>query len=910
MVSQSVETRRLQTDTIETSDGDDSDTSCCATCSSAPQQYVRIATWPTAAETLKSYANMYNSLHKDALKILVDTIPSIRDLQDSIELTKTSLAIDSHPRVDGYVVPPMLLGTLSEELASLDFATENYLPIYEHLTTVDGTTAAIPLFAGNQLLLFYKKDLLEANELGDEAPPNTWDELTEFAKKLDGDGSVTGLCLGRMSEHACRQRSSITGMPCHSQSMSYWSMVLASLAQSAGASSGWLFNVKLNGKIVPLLNQTLQPALNIIEEQLQYGGADALESDSLDNLKGFRQGACAMTILGHHPLDLLKDPNVGVALLPGSSMVLDRPAAALRECTYRSCPHGRVNPNKQGEGVNRAPIGALDIAMGTILDASNHKGELKEFFDFVEEHRSLNDEMGGGRQPLTYDELRALTEIDPDLQAYAGLIETTTSDPNVAWPLTIPGSFDLLSELDQQVYNYLVQDNHTADASKDLVRKVDRAWGIRMQQQDSRVHATPLSILYQRSLQGVVTEEKIDLYIGIGFRLVCWAMGGFACLLSIAFAIWVYVNLDQRVVKASQPLFLWLVCAGAFIMASSIFPFGIEDDIVSYRGASISCMSSMWLYALGFVMMVSALYSKIWRINRIFRYAHKIRQIRIEKKHIMVPFGFLFSINFLLLVIWTIVDPYEWIREEANPGFTNGFCNSDHYWAFIAMLVFANLLVACYTLIQAFECRKLSTEYGESNWIGFSLAFIVQVWLIGLPILQLTGTTPDWLFLTKTCIVFFSCVSTLLCVFIPKIQYLRDEATKEDNERQLSGSGRTSMFGAVVKPFQSGFGMIRMGSQYMISRSSQHNTSENMEKRKNRTSGVIGIRIVRASGEYAQDMEKLQKNLKTAESRRRMLQDQLEGLQEQFEQYIISHHPHGAHVGAHMDALANSERTK
>jgi SMC interacting uncharacterized protein involved in chromosome segregation len=71
---------------------------------------------------------------------------------------------------------------------------------------------------------------------------------------------------------------------------------------------------------------------------------------------------------------------------------------------------------------------------------------------------------------------------------------------------------------------------------------------------------------------------------------------------------------------------------------------------------------------------------------------------------------------------------------------------------------------------------------------------------------------------------------------------------------------------------------------------------------------VIGIRIVRASGEYAQDMEKLQSNLKNAESRRRMLQDQLESLQERFEQYIISHHPHGAH--AHMDGLGNSERTK
>lgn len=604
--------------TTETDEDDSDTTSCCAiSCSSStPQQYLRIATWPTAANKLQEYARMYNSLHKHTPKILVDTIPSIQDLQDSIEITKASLAINSHPRLDGYVVPPMLLGTLAEELASLDIATEHYLPIYEHLSVVDGTTAAMPLFSGNQLLLFYKKDLLEANGLSEETPPNTWEELALFAKTLNSD-STAGLCLGRMSEQACRQQASITGMPCHSQSMAYSSMVLASMAQSKGSSSGWLFHVDKSGKIVLLLNQTLEPALEIIEEQLFYGGEDALESDFSDKLKAFRQGACAMTILTDHPLDLLKDPNVGVAMLPGSPTVLNRPPNAMDECTYRSCPHGRVNPNKQGEGVNRAPIGALDIAMGTILEASNHKDELKEFYSFVEAHRSLNYIMGEGRQPLTYSELKNLTAAHPDLQDYADLIESSTSDSNVVWPLTIPASFDLLSELDQQVYNYLVQDNRTADARKDLVRKVDRAWDVRMQQQDSRLHSTPLSILYQRSLQGLVEEERTDLYIGIGFRLVCWALGGIACLLAVVFAIWVYVNLDQRVVKASQPLFLWLVCAGAFIMASSIFPFGIEDDIVSYRGASIACMSSMWQYALGFVMLVSALYSKIWRINRV-----------------------------------------------------------------------------------------------------------------------------------------------------------------------------------------------------------------------------------------------------------------------------------------------------
>jgi len=856
------------------------DQSCCpTTCSTIlqPQQYLRIATWPKVSPILEEYATAYNSLNPEAPKILIDTIPSIRDLQDNIEITKASLAIDASARVDGYVVPPMLLGTLAEELASLEQNSElKYLPIYDHLTTVDGRKAALPLFSGNQLLLFYNKNIL-----GDLPPPNTWTEVANVAKTLH-NGPVSGLCLGRMSEEQCRQKSSQTGLPCHSQSMSYWSMILASLAQSQGPSDGWLFYVNNNGgKIIPLLNATMGPTLDILKEQVLYGAPNALESDATMDLEAFRQGNCAMTILAEHPTDLLKDPNVGYAALPGSSLVLNRPPTVLQECTFRNCPHGQVNSNQQGEGegVNRAPLGAMDIAMGTILESSLHQTEMQDFFNFVQFDRPKSME---GRQPLTYVDLQALVENDVQMQEYADLIESAASDPNAVWPLTIPASFDLMSELDQQVYNYLSGDNHTADASKDLVRKVEKTWGIRIQQQDSRsMHSTPLSILYQRSLQGVAVEQKVNLYIGTGFRIAGWTMGGIACAMAVGFAIWVYIYQDSRVVRASQPLFLWLICAGAFIMASCIFPFGLEDDIVSFEASSIACMSGVWLYGLGFVMLVSALYSKIWRINLIFRYQYKIREIRIEKKHIMVPFGSLFSINFVLLMIWTIVDPYEWIREEVNIGFTNGFCSSDHYRVFVTLLVFINLLVSFYTLIQAFECRKLSTEYDESLWIGASLVCIVQVSLIALPILVITGSTPDWLFLTKVCVVFFTCVCTLLCIFVPKIRFLRKEA----KEQELDGSDRNNTIVCAKKHFQSAFGMIRFGSTNMVT-----GPSEEMQQRSKRSSGVIGIRIVRSSGEHTQDLERLQNNLKNAEGRKRTLQDQMESLQDQFEQYVVSTH--------------------
>lgn len=68
---------------------------------------------------------------------------------------------------------------------------------------------------------------------------------------------------------------------------------------------------------------------------------------------------------------------------------------------------------------------------------------------------------------------------------------------------------------------------------------------------------------------------------------------------------------------ASQPVFLYLICAGTFVMASSVFTLGIEDDIASDELTSVTCMASYWLYSLGFTAVISTLFSKMWMIGQV-----------------------------------------------------------------------------------------------------------------------------------------------------------------------------------------------------------------------------------------------------------------------------------------------------
>merc|ERR1711865_1126214 len=124
--------------------------------------------------------------------------------------------------------------------------------------------------------------------------------------------------------------------------------------------------------------------------------------------------------------------------------------------------------------------------------------------------------------------------------------------------------------------------------------------------------------------------------------------------------IWVVINRNLAVVMASQPPFLILICVGTFIMGTAILPLSIDESIASVKGCSIACMSVLWLIAIGFSVCFAALFSKIWRLNKIVKSARSFRRITIKANDVMMPFILLLALNVIFLIVWTVQDPLVW----------------------------------------------------------------------------------------------------------------------------------------------------------------------------------------------------------------------------------------------------------
>jgi len=110
--------------------------------------------------------------------------------------------------------------------------------------------------------------------------------------------------------------------------------------------------------------------------------------------------------------------------------------------------------------------------------------------------------------------------------------------------------------------------------------------------------------------------------------------------------------------------------------------------------------------------------------------------MQIFEKDVAWPAVALFVLNFTILLIYTLVDPFRYERqsvagEEWN---TYGGCTNGKTGRILFVLnmivILSALLIACY---QAFKARNISDEFSESKSLAFALFSWVQLMLLALP---------------------------------------------------------------------------------------------------------------------------------------------------------------------------------
>jgi hypothetical protein len=148
------------------------------------------------------------------------------------------------------------------------------------------------------------------------------------------------------------------------------------------------------------------------------------------------------------------------------------------------------------------------------------------------------------------------------------------------------------------------------------------------------------------------------------------------------------------------------------------------------------------------------------------------RRLKVSEKDVLLPFAMMFSTNVLLLLLWTVLDPLFWSRITVSETETYGTCNvsKNSAWKSISIVLgLVNGTALILANVEAYKARRITTEYGESKHIAMIMASILQVIIVGLPLMFLVDDNPAASYFIRSSIIFVICISTLTLIFVPKI---------------------------------------------------------------------------------------------------------------------------------------------
>ena len=315
----------------------------------------------------------------------------------------------------------------------------------------------------------------------------------------------------------------------------------------------------------------------------------------------------------------------------------------------------------------------------------------------------------------------------------------------------------------------------------------------------------------------VPTHDK--MFAGSSMKVLSYILAILSVGLGSVFMCWTIYQRNTKVVRHSQPEFLVAVCIGCMISSLSIIPVNMDDQgannnvigftskdlaivtpanvdfdkhvypYVQFDNATtsakstldISCMLSLWMYSLGFVLTFGALFAKIWRVNKIFL-NKKLSKIVIKSRDLVLPIFAVLLVDASILLAWTLYNPLKWYRfvltedQYHNPLTSIGKCDTamrhtdtSSGWLFLTPLALVHVVVLLVGNVLSYRARNIATSFQEGKYIAMAMVSNLQVLGLAIPILLIVADNAAASGFVRSAVIFLNDVGVLSFVFIPKM---------------------------------------------------------------------------------------------------------------------------------------------
>jgi hypothetical protein len=275
------------------------------------------------------------------------------------------------------------------------------------------------------------------------------------------------------------------------------------------------------------------------------------------------------------------------------------------------------------------------------------------------------------------------------------------------------------------------------------------------------------------------------------------------------------MNKLKPIVRAAQRTFLYTIAIGTIISSAAMVPLALQDDETllpknwpsdaRFPEANLDalCMSVPWLYSLGFIITMSSLFLKTWRLHKIMN-NQKIQRIKIQDTKLFAIIFILLIIDGSILLAWTFTSPLVWVRSrwiesKSEDGTvilsSTGSCGydptlpteEDYTNIYIILIAAIHFILLCWGCVMLYQTRLLKSAFNEAKYVTVAMVSSWQLLVVGgllIVIMKDLSTR----FIVICGVVFFNDLSVLFCIFGPKIYALQFGGDMGDDENKSTRS--------------------------------------------------------------------------------------------------------------------------
>jgi phosphate transport system substrate-binding protein len=269
--------------------------------------------------------------------------------------------------------------------------------------------------------------------------------------------------------------------------------------------------------------------------------------------------------------------------------------------------------------------------------------------------------------------------------------------------------------------------------------------------------------------QELLAVELLPQHQGAGFDTVFGlSMAAFGIAL-IASVIFVIIGKKNRDLPGLEYAFTAVMFGGSTLIAiSSIFWYLLPDS-------NTICHLRVWFLTFGITLILASMFSRTWLYLRIYNVVHRLRKFNYKVRYTLESLAGMaatVTLQLVIMIVWQVMDPYNSsivITDDINI-YGKYQCQSSmiQTWVIVELVFTGAILIwGVYVVYQAWDLRQKAKD---SKWLLIGIYnFIVTICVLVPLVATSVNTDDDMMFYIIVCGIVFINVSTILCVYIPKV---------------------------------------------------------------------------------------------------------------------------------------------